>query len=131
CIAPRQHDLRSPHKRLLASLEPTAGHVVDQEEVQRSVEEFRLALEMSESERGSRVAQAMASQVGQELPQGREIDRFAGRWTRTVQRAAQVLHGDPHDEREVSQLFSDAVRLISLLAGPSSGSLGEFERVAA
>lgn len=129
-IEPRQHDVRSPAKQLLASLESVDGRGLDDDEVQRSIRELRLAIEMSESERGRRVARAIASQIGQE-PRGGEIERFATRWARTVERAAQILHGDAHDEEEVSRLVSEAVDLVSALAGRMSGNLDELDALAA
>lgn len=98
--------------------------------LRRLISEFEQKLDVAESERRFRVAQAMMTQAGAGISSP-QVDAFAAEWTSTVEAVNRILHGGEHNEEEALGLLDRTIDLVAALVGPISSRLEEVDRHAA
>lgn len=98
--------------------------------LRRLSSEFQQELDVVESRRRYRIAQAMMTQAGAGGSSPR-VDAFAAEWTSTVEGVNRILHGGEHSEDDAVSLLGRSVDLLAALVGPISSRLEETDRFAA
>jgi hypothetical protein len=92
--------------------------------LRRLISEFDQELEVAESQRRYRIAQAMMTQAGAGMSSP-HVDAFAAEWTSTVEGVNRILHGSEHSEDEALSLLERTIDLLAALVGPISSRLEE------
>ena len=98
--------------------------------LRRLILEFDQEVEVAESDRRYRIAQAMMTQAGAGLSSP-HVDAFAAEWTSTVEGVSRILHGSEHSEDEALSLLERTIDLLAALVGPISSRLEEADRYVA
>jgi len=98
--------------------------------LRRLISEFEQELDVAESLRRYRVAQAMMTQAGAGMSSP-HVDAFAAEWTSTVEGVNRILHGGEHSEDEALGLLGRTIDLVAALVGPISSRLEEADSHAA
>lgn len=88
--------------------------------------EFHGHLEVAQTQRRFRIAQAMLIQTGTATSSAR-VDAFAEEWTRVVEGVNRVLHGGGCSDDHALRLRDRAIDLIGALVGPISYRLAEMD----
>jgi hypothetical protein len=100
------------------------------EVLRRRILEFDQELEVAESQRRYRIAQAMMTQAGAGVSSP-HVDAFAAEWTSTLEGLNRILHGSEHSEDEALSFLERAIDLLAALVGPISSRLEEADRYVA
>jgi hypothetical protein len=98
--------------------------------LRRLISEFDQELEVAESQRRYRIAQAMMTQAGAGIA-SLHVDAFAAEWTSTLEGVNRIVHGSEHSEDEALSWLERAIDLVAALVGPISSRLEEADRYVA